>query len=51
MQVAMIVANGGGCGPTPAGADHIGGMTTSGLGKTDIGAAQDVHLIGGIAGQ
>ena len=49
LKVGMIVANGGGCGPTEAGANHIGGMTTSGLGKTDIGAASKGGIIGGIA--
>eukprot|EP00039_Didymoeca_costata_P022047 m.3571 g.3571 ORF g.3571 m.3571 type:complete len:595 (+) comp2789_c0_seq1:164-1948(+) len=48
MSVGMIVANGGGCGPSDAGANHIGGMTTGGLGKTDIGGAADGGLIGGI---
>ena len=51
VRVGLLVANGGGCGPTDAGANHIGGMSTSGLGKTDIGAGEKVHLIGGIAGE
>ena len=38
-RVGLLVANGGGCGPSEAGANHIGGMSSSGLGKTDIGAA------------
>ncbi len=49
LKVGMLVANGGGCGPTEAGANHIGGMTTSGLGKTDIGAASQGGIIGGVA--
>eukprot|EP01047_Picozoa_sp_COSAG01_P076437 COSAG01_NODE_13420_length_1588_cov_1.427132_2_plen_221_part_00 len=49
VRVGMLVANGGGCGPSDAGANHIGGMSSSGLGKTDIGAAAKGGLIGGLA--
>jgi hypothetical protein len=51
VTVGLVVANGGGCGPSDAGANHIGGMTTGGLGKTDIGAAASTHLVGGVAGE
>eukprot|EP00038_Savillea_parva_P011236 m.196160 g.196160 ORF g.196160 m.196160 type:complete len:693 (-) comp19704_c0_seq1:6-2084(-) len=51
LRVGLVVANGGGCGPSEAGANHVGGMTTGGLGKTDIGAAETTHLVGGIAGE
>jgi len=29
VKVGLLVANGGGCGPSEAGANHIGGMTTA----------------------
>ena len=51
VRVALLVANGGGCGPSDAGANHIGGMSSSGLGKTDIGSAASGGLIGGIAAE
>lgn len=51
VRVGLIVANGGGCGPSDAGANHIGGMATGGLGKTDIGTGEQVHLVGGLAGE
>ena len=50
-RVGLLVANGGGCGPSAAGSNHIGGMSSSGLGKTDIGAAAHEHLVGGVAAE
>jgi len=52
ITVGLIVAIGGGCGPGVGGVgdpDHIGGMSSGGLSKTDIGAG--AGLIGGIAGE
>ena len=39
-----------GCGPTEAGANHIGGMSSGGLGKTDL-VGDSGKLIGGIAAE
>ena len=50
LKVGMLVANGGGCGPTDAGANHIGGMSSGGLGKTDL-VGDSGKLIGGIAAE
>jgi hypothetical protein len=50
-RVGLIVANGGGCGDKGDGGDeeHIGGMSSGGLSKTDIGGG--AGLIGGVAGE
>ena len=50
-RVGLIVANGGGCGDAASGGDedHIGGMSSGGLGKTDIG--KGAGLIGGVGGE
>ena len=48
-RVGLLVANGGGTGEL--GAEHIGGMSSSGLGKTDIADGGTLGLIGGIAGE
>ena len=50
LKVGMLVANGGGCGPTDAGSNHIGGMSSGGLGKTDL-VGDSGKLIGGIAAE